>query len=365
MDVNHKSSLYTLKKIRIFLVFFCSLLWVSCQKEIQNPKYRIDYSQGQKAYQISFEGSGSTQEYSVLLKGQTNAVLGDVLKEEENIVFRPVIPFSWDKEYEIYKNGDFYMEFTVRAPENVIRPKLLGIYPKLDTLPENLLKMYFEFDQPMQQSRSSLEYIKVFNLTKGGEVDIFLPLENELWNREKTRLTLWLDPGRIKKDLIPNKKRGVPIEEGNQYELIVERHFSGGDYGADLGKPSIKRFYVHRRDRESPVINQWKLTVPKSNTKEGLGIDFKESLDYFLIQETIRAFKGKEELGGAFFVSKKGNSVVFIPEGPWQKGTYSIHIESRLEDLAGNNLNRLFDVDLENRGEVDNSEFKVLEFVVE
>ena len=36
---------------------------------------------------------------------------------------------------------------------------------------------------------------------------IFLELENELWNPEHTQLTLWLDPGRIKRDLIPNQRK--------------------------------------------------------------------------------------------------------------------------------------------------------------
>ena len=32
----------------------------------------------------------------------------------------------------------------------------------------------------------------------------FLDLQPELWNDDATELTLWLDPGRIKLDLIPN-----------------------------------------------------------------------------------------------------------------------------------------------------------------
>jgi len=35
----------------------------------------------------------------------------------------------------------------------------------------------------------------------------------------------------------------------------------------------------------------------------------------------------------------------FLPEQPWQTGDYRIEINSALEDLAGNKLNRLFDFD--------------------
>ena len=36
----------------------------------------------------------------------------------------------------------------------------------------------------------------------------------------------------------------------------------------------------------------------------------------------------------------------FIPEIAWKPGDYLLVIESRLEDLAGNNLNRPFDRDV-------------------
>lgn len=348
---------YQHKKIRVFLVFFCVSILFSCQKEITNPKHRIDYKEGQKAFQIAFDGDGNFKEYSVRLKGSENAILGEYFKEDGSLVFRPVISFSWDQEYEIYKNNEFYLEFHVRAPENMIRPKLSGIYPKLDTVPENLLKMYFEFDSSMQPTQSSLDFIKVFNLTKGGEVDVFLSLENELWNRDKTRLTLWLDPGRIKKDLIPNQEKGIPIEEGNHYELIVERHF----LGVDFGKTYVKRFYVSERDEQRPSIKKWRLTEPKPSSKEGLGIEFDDFLDVILANESISIInENKELIAGDFLTSKKGNNTLFIPENPWKKGNYTLVIDSKLEDLAGNNLNRLFDVDLQNRGEVDDSKVKTL-----
>jgi hypothetical protein len=38
--------------------------------------------------------------------------------------------------------------------------------------------------------------------------------------------------------------------------------------------------------------------------------------------------------------------VNFTPAKPWSAGTYKLQIETRLEDLAGNNLGRLFDRDL-------------------
>ncbi len=366
MDVKRKSFLYTEKKIRVFLVFFCLFLSISCKKEIENPQHRIDYTTGQKAYRISFEGTENFDSYFIRLNGSTSSILGKYFKDGDRIIFQPVIPFSWEQDYEIYKDGALYIEFTVRAPESVIRPKLLGIYPKLDTLPENLLKMYFEFDMPMQQSQSSLNFIKVFDQTTGEEVTVFLPLENELWNREKTRLTLWLDPGRIKKDLIPNREKGIPIVKGHQYDVVVKSNFSGGEYQANLDKTYVKSFHVTQRDTKSPSIDEWKLQIPKSNSTEGLKIVFDEPLDILLAQEMIEVVDDRHTaILGSYQLNDQPNEIVFLPENPWRKGAYNIIVNAKLEDLAGNNLNRLFDVDLENNSEVDNSKTKKLSFKID
>ena len=52
------------------------------------------------------------------------------------------------------------------------------------------------------------------------------------------------------------------------------------------------------------------------------------------------------EVKGKLKVNNHGDIVYFFPDSEWKVGDYALQIESRLEDLAGNNLDRLFDVDL-------------------
>jgi len=363
MDVNHRSSLYIEKKIKAFLVFFSLLLLINCKNKQETLLYTLDFSNNQKASRLIFSGDGNREDYTVKLKGKTQSVFGDLQKEGSSFVFTPIIPFTSGEIYEVFKNDQVYFDFSVPEVERLQAPKLLGIYPKTDTVPENLLKMYFTFDSPMQQTRPTLDFIKIYNTIEHKEVEIFLPLKNELWNRDKTRLTLWLDPGRIKKDLIPNLERGIPIQQGNTYKIEVSPALEDQD-GNALYKTYSKSFYVDERDEVKPHVNSWQLTVPDKHTKSGLGINFHEFLDAFLVEETINIYKNEAEIQGSFFISKKANSVVFIPVQPWKKGNYQIKIESRLEDLAGNNLNRLFDEDLTQNKELSNSKFKVLEFVI-
>ena len=238
MDVNPKEYLQTEKKIRILLVFFSLILLSSCKNQDIAPYFQFGYNQQNKPVTLVFSGEGDQKDYRIKLKGKSNSMFGDLQKEGSQFSFRPIIPFSIGETYEVYQKDQVYFEFTVRGKEQKIAPKLLGIYPELDTVPENLLKMYLHFDKPMQQSRPTLNFIKVVNETEKKEVEIFLPLENELWNQDRTRLTLWLDPGRIKKDLIPNKEKGIPIEDGSKYTITISK-----DLEDQEGKHFGKRVY--------------------------------------------------------------------------------------------------------------------------
>ncbi len=48
-----------------------------------------------------------------------------------------------------------------------------------------------------------------------------LELGEELWNQDMTRLTLFIDPGRIKRGVKPLEELGPSLEEGKDYELII------------------------------------------------------------------------------------------------------------------------------------------------
>jgi hypothetical protein len=280
--------------------------------------------------------------------------------------FIPTFPFAMDQTYEIIENGQDYLRFTPKRSVDVVRSKtkdFITIHPQVDTVPENLLKMYITFARPVSAAQNVLDHITVFDSDTKEVRDIFLELENELWNTDRTEVTLWLDPGRIKKDLIPNKERGNPLIKRRTYTIVVggTLKYKNGDR---IGE-SRTEFVVGHRDEVKPDIQRWDLTLPAKDTKESLGFDFHESLDAKLFEETVRILNAKGELiPGNFLKGKKAKSYLFIPEQRWMSGIYRIEVESRLEDLAGNNLNRLFDVDLENRGEVRTSEFKTREFRV-
>ena len=134
-----------------------------------------------------------------------------------------------------------------------------------------------------------------------------------------------------------------------------------------LAKNYSKTFVVIERDDDFPDPATWKVLTPSFDQKAVLEIQFPQPLDYFLVTEciTIRipmvtVVDGKIEIGDEERVLR------FVPNQPWTKGRFALHIESRLEDLAGNNLNHPFDreVDKKNIGtdpKIFTKEFEILQ----
>lgn len=72
--------------------------------------------------------------------------------------------------------------------------------------------------------------------------------------------------------------------------------------------------------------------------------------------------KNGKNRNGIFEPAEKETILTFIPDETWKAAEYFIGIESRLEDFAGNNLNRLFDKDLTKPGSNEQKTFFIRKF---
>ena len=57
----------------------------------------------------------------------------------------------------------------------------------------------------------------------------------ELWDGERRRLTLLLDPGRIKRGLVPNQETGYPLIEGVPVVVRIDTAFRDAE-GWPIGR---------------------------------------------------------------------------------------------------------------------------------
>lgn len=271
-------------------------------------------------------------------------MLGEYNINDNNVVFKPLIPFTRGFKYEVRWRNKLLAEIQIPADENRVNPKVVAVYPTGKSLPENLLKIYIEFSKPMQEG--TLENIAVIKNDKDTISSVFLDLEPELWNKERTILTVWLDPGRIKRELQPNQSLGPPLEIGNRYEIIIKPGWADTE-GASLAEDYRKTFTVTKRDDHSPDPGAWTMYSPAAGTVDPLRIELHESLDHQLLKNAVHIVDSSgNELKGSMETLDEETVLHFTPAAAWVAGEYTIEVEPRLEDLAGNNLERLFDTDL-------------------
>ena len=325
------------------MIFFCVLLCVCCAGN-QESTAQLEWEEGRA---IALLWKGPSQPVVYLAGNRSQEVLGrwEVLPQGDR--FTPLAGFSAGLTYYLVETDGDSTALEIPSPEARKPARVIAVYPTTDSLPSNLLKMYLQFSDPMQYAGHPLDHLRVRDLTSDTVVQPFLRLETGLWNVEQTQLTLWLDPGRIKTGLIPNKELGIPLEPGHRYRMELDAGLRSAD-GRELEPVLLKEWVVGPADRGMPDPTLWEMRLPTSGSTEPLVLLFRESLDAQLLRESLRlAGPGGAWIRGEWDPGPNESSISFTPSTNWLKGEYVIHIDLLLEDLAGNNLVRLFDSDLQ------------------
>jgi hypothetical protein len=219
------------------------------------------------------------------------------------------------------------------------------VFPSADTLPENQLKFYLHFSAPMSRGEA---YRRVHLLDgSGNELSVpFLELDEELWDRQARRLTLFLDPGRIKRGLKPREEVGPVFEEGKSYTLVIDREWQDAE-GNPLRQGVRKLIHVGPADDKQPDPNSWKVDAPARGTTEPVLIRFPEPLDHAMLYRVIVVHDSSDRLvDGQVTVDENETRWALTPTAVWRAGDYTIEVQTDLEDLAGNSIARVFDVDV-------------------
>jgi hypothetical protein len=339
---------------KLLLLLLLSFSLAACFRGNKNPQIAIQW-EGDLAtgfiVPVELLGDVPRDSISQLVKihlaggDSMPAVLGNYNVTDEQVVFRPLIPLTPGLKYSIRFRDSVLYEIKLPGPAPDSIPQVSIVYPDKDTLPANLLKLYIVFSRPMQEGQA-LEHIALIKDGHDTLTGVFLDLQPELWNNSSHMLTLWFDPGRIKRDLQPNQRLGPPLVPGSRYRLLIRNDWKAAS-GASLVKQYTKDFVTTSADTLSPDPEKWSITAPRAGTHAELTVDFHESLDYTLAKNAINIVNDRDEtVGGTLNITTQGDALRFVPDRAWMPGDYALRVEARLEDLAGNNLNRLFDSDL-------------------
>ena len=219
-------------------------------------------------------------------------ILGRYHLLENGVRFTPHFPFEPGLWYRaifdprpFWRGQEVTLAFSLPGPPKAWRPEVTQIFPSGDEAPENTLRFYACFSNPMQRGRAEAE-ISVLGPDGEPAPDVLYRAPVELWDRDMRRLTILLDPGRLKRGLGPNRDLGPPLRAGQNYTLIVGSGMSDL-HGGRLSATSEKRFRVIEAVREPVAIERWRLLRPAAHSRQSLAIMFPRPLDWALLSNAI------------------------------------------------------------------------------
>ncbi len=289
---------------------------------------------------------------------QLPALLGRWFVKDKTLLFEPRFPYSAGTAYRLTLDPARLLDpaakeskplsFDLQMPKKDLTPvtKIVNVYPTRKVLPENQLRFYIHFSQPMNRGEA-YEHIKLLNGNGKPIDDVFLELGEELWDPSMKRFTLLFHPGRVKSGLRPREELGPILENGKNYTLVI----SGGWHDAEgrllVDKEFRKDFKAGPAADEPVDPKKWKLKPPSALTKDAFLVRFPESLDHALLNRVVWIVDGKnQKVDGKINVAEEEKLWSFTPEKPWTEGKYRLVAETILEDLAANRIGRKFEVDM-------------------
>lgn len=275
------------------------------------------------------------------------AMLGRYERTGDTIRFVPRFPLLPGLPYAIGIRLDAAFRrvyFSIPKGEAADPARVEAVYPSAASLPMNLLKFYIHFSAPMERG-NRYRYVRL-ERSDGTRVEApFAEIAVELWDADQRRFTVLLDPGRIKRGILPNEQMGLPLVEGGSYRLVIDGRWRDAQ-GNPLGKNYEKAFRATQADYRSPELAEWIIDAPAPGSKEAASIVFDEALDHALLGRVV-TFEDERarRIEGEIAIAEDERSLQFFPAAPWQVGRYRVRIDATLEDLAGNSLAKPFEVD--------------------
>jgi hypothetical protein len=292
-------------------------------------------------------------------KTPTRPIIGRYTAGADRIRFEPRFAFAPGVAYRVQFDGSALEavarptggggtglvthRFRVPAPLSMRSTRVTAVHPAADLLPSNLLRWYVEFSAPMEPGTAH-EHVRLLDETGRPVEHAFLRVDEELWDRDRRRLTLFFDPGRVKRGVKTNLEMGRPLMAGHRYRLVIDaawRDASGGELVSGFDKD----FDVGPVDGASPDPARWRLSPPRAGTSYPLRVAFGEPLDHALALRMIRVETHGGRVRGRVELAPGDSVWTFVPAEVWAPGDYILRVDGALEDLAGNSLARVFDAD--------------------
>jgi len=198
-------------------------------------------------------------------------------------------------------------------------------FPSGDTVPENLLRIELRFSAPLRIPLS-IDHVKLIGGDGRAAEHAFLDLP--LPSADGRRVTVLLDPGRVKSGLAENRALGRALQAGSAVTLEVD--------DPELARPIRKTWRVTGFNADPPKPDLWTFRLPRRDTKDPLVVRLGSPLSS--TAESFIAIRGPDarRVAGTAHLEHGETVWRFEPASPWREGVYGLVTRPELEDSAGN-----------------------------
>jgi len=305
---------------------------------------------------IDLDASTYDDLFTVRVEGSKTPMLGRLSVAGDALRFEPRFPPKPGVRYRAALRLDRLPGAEPKAPviETLLElpkpePREPGrvdaVFPSTERPPENLLRFYLHFSAPMSRGEA-YRRIRLLDAEGRPVPAPFLELDEELWDSSGTRLTLLIDPGRIKRGLVPRQELGPVLEAGRRYTLVIDENWPDAR-GRPLESGSETTFRAGPEDNDPPDPKRWRIEAPRGGSTEPLTVLFPEPLDRALAARLIDVRDERDTpILGRVSLDREETRWRFVPEAAWKPGAYRLVVGVDLEDLAGNAVGRPFEVDV-------------------
>lgn len=209
----------------------------------------------------------------------------------------------------------------------------IRISPQAKVLPANTLRFYIHFPSS-GEAHFDRDHLWLLNAEDQVVRDPFLVLSQELWSVDGRRLTVLMEPGRIKRGLGADPSHGPALVVGRAYSLVV----------AALGQTARHTFRVSEPVLDAVDESHWRIGTPTVESLDPAVVHFDRVMDAAICEDEIGVLSPSGEIVQTrVSLAPDGTVARLIPSHPWGAGEHRIVVSQRLEDVCGNRLGEALD----------------------
>jgi hypothetical protein len=273
------------------------------------------------------------------------AMAGRLVRDGADSCFVPRFAFLDGTAYTVSVDGAIAATLVRARPDRMTTTEVAGIHPTSAEVPRNLLRLYVWFSAQMSEGYAA-RHVRLADDNGGTIAGALLPSEHELWDTSRRRLTVLLDPARIKRGLAGHQNSGYPLRSGEPFRVVVDAGVRDAQ-GLPLRAGTQRRYEVGGDERRHVDPRSWVLTVPRAGTFEPVQVAFGRPLDHGLLARCLHVTgPGGDPIHGGPQTGAQEESWQLAPRRAWAPGPHQLTVDPVLEDLAGNSVSRVFDRDL-------------------